>query len=349
MSRTVLLFLLSSSLAFDIQPQGPSKTCNKYSCKPDSMQFSGKDCIAYIQNTFYLKPCSMTDSDYYCPPITSPGNSTCTNPRIPVTKAYVGEPCSYDEMCYTNNCKNYFCYGFDQGESCADSSECNAGLYCKANVCKNQIPAGGLGCKSDYDCVNSAGCNFGTCISYLNLKEGSVLDSCPNNYNRLCASTSCTGTMCLPALTSSISKPRTCSNDENCSSNSWKDFSINSKCRCGFNPSGQSYCDLLPGDIEYQKYLQNLKAWITSPGILKCNTLRRFSDECMWQFWDIPIYDEYQYYAMFVANYPLIQNNDDCILKIYTLDYYNSKRLYDHDESGYMLSVVLASLLIYLL
>jgi hypothetical protein len=106
---------------------------------------------------------------------------------------------------------------------------------------------------------------------------------------------------------------------------------------------------LLPGDTEYQKYLQNLKAWITSPGILKCNTFRRFSDECMWQFWDIPTYDEYQYYAMFVAYYPLIQNNDDCILKIYTVDYYNSKQLYDHDESGYMVSMVLASLLIYLL
>lgn len=346
MSAVVLICMVSLSVALDLRPTVSKEECYKYQCKTKDIEFEENQCVKFVYDTYYLQPCSRSTSEWYCDPISEPGDSLCYNYNVATTKAIATEPCKYSSECITNSCVSGFCYGANDGESCSDSSYCNAGFYCKSSVCTKQIKAGSDDkCESDYECRNNAGCNGGVCVEYMSLDKGDKLDSCESNFNILCKSSSCKDNKCISAP-SSKSKPHTCDSDKDCKSDT---SGIVSKCRCGYNEDGDKYCDLLPGDSEYEKYLDYLNDWINSDSIYKCNTLKRLEDDCIFINWDISTYRNYEYYQYRAKDYPLIQDSDDCSMKIYNTQYLNSKYTYDHDDSGLTLAALLLSLIITLL
>ena len=63
-----------------------------------------------------------------------------------------------------------------------------------------------------------------------------------------------------------------------------------------------------------------LKAWYNSTEITKCHTERRMAKECMANWSD---YQKYLNSFYKWKDYPLLQENDDCVKNVYTQYYWN--------------------------
>jgi hypothetical protein len=343
MSAVAVLCMVSLSLALKVNPTDSDEICYKYKCKSDEIEFEDNQCVKFVNDTFYLDPCGRTSTLWYCDPVSEPVDSFCYNYNLISEKSIAGEPCKYNDQCLTALCTSGICYGSNEDESCKDSSYCNPGFYCKNNKCAKQIAAGmDETCTQDYECVNNAGCNGGKCVEYMSLEKGSKVDTCDDYFNIFCEKAACKDNVCISAPISK-SKPKKCSTDSDCKSET---NGITSKCRCGHNSKGYKYCDLLPGDSEYKKYLDYISDWIQSSSIYNCNTLKRLDDSCPFIHWDIRKFREYQYYANRAKDFPLIQGSDECSMEIYNGDYYSSRMTYDHDDSALHLSLLLISLIL---
>lgn len=151
----------------------------------------------------------------------------------------------------------------------------------------------------------------------------------------------CRAGACVEPFASKEETPVKCEKDADCEGDSGE-YLTNSKCECGYNSKGQSYCSLFPGDEEYQDFYVRVKKWIKSKEIFLCNTERRFSNTCMSLLQYRPIYDKYQYYELRAKNFTARQDNDECVRMIYTRDYYEAKYTHDHDDFSENLSYLLA-------
>jgi hypothetical protein len=224
------------------------------------------------------------------------------------------------------------CYGKVLGDECESSSECNPGLYCAINdlMCGDGTCAAqkalGESCESSFDCINSAGCFNSNCTALFTVKSGEEinLEDCDAKGRApLCESYSCilqkdTQTaVCIDAPhTFSETLPVQCQTSADClGTNNVQN--VTSACTCGFNALGASYCDLLPGDAPYVDFLTQFKLFIAD-GAQYCNTLRRFKQECFAlhaeRTGDSTLLD----LGMYAEDYPLYQNNDECVSKVYT-------------------------------
>jgi hypothetical protein len=91
---------------------------------------------------------------------------------------------------------------------------------------------------------------------------------------------------------------------------------IGGKCECGLNKDRASYCIPMAGDAQHKDYTSELVKWLTSPNILRCNTDRRYTDDCV-QTWYEPIDFYYWYVAeTYATDYPKLKNNDSCVQTI---------------------------------
>lgn len=262
----------------------------------------------------------------------------------------------------TNLCQSSVCVGQLNQEICIDNSHCNPGLFCNNNnICDYQIPAGKFGCENDEMCVNQALCNFtgdpssSACVNAYSLFSGSYIASCPESgYNRLCMFDICISNngfyFCGDQVWLMNTIPVQCSSFEDCISQTDRFVGgyYYSNCTCGYNPSGNSYCQLLPGDQPYLRYLKLIQIWLESPKLNNCNTQRRFISPCMAEYFADYLELSYQYY--YVGLYPMLQGNSDCIKDVMTTSFWSLwHQIEDKNMTSASLSLFISFISLYIL
>lgn len=310
--------------------------CQAYTCKLPIDYFVNDTCVMYrnttIVPTYYIRTC--TDQKYsFCPP-SEKSNSTCTELPFVTNYKYPGEKCHYNQECdpHLYGCEDETCQGKSLGGLCDEHSDCNPGLRCFEGICNKQIDIGITGCKTDYDCVNNAGCDNsnsateGTCIKYWSLTDNSFISSCENYSNFLCKSSTCRENSCVPAFKSS-KIPKKCSTDVDCISS---DTVATSTCTCGKNQNANKYCALFYGDDPYLKYLELLQIWVNSLYVFQCNTERRFSYICAGDRWDRKKSYYMNYYLYFSQEFPSVIEYNDCVAQVYLSDFLFVKGLLEN-------------------
>lgn len=314
----LLMFLLSLA---------SSLTCKNYYCKLQSEVFYPKQCISLSKSGYSLNPC-INYSKYSVTPFCQPSswNSTCAAKPAEATSniAWPGESCKVDQNCIYGMCIKGICNAQNLGMECSVSDQCNPGLYCKSNKCAFQIEPDSSGCTSDYDCVNGAGCNFGICKNYFSISPNNIsLSTCDNNQNILCQNIVC-GVINNQKLCGGnvISQIGPCQSSSDCVTSVDTDLKITytSQCACTLGKSAQGLCTLMPGDVNYTTYTNNMKGWVGSNDIRKCNTVRRFNDQCISQNWDdykVLLFSKYN-----ALLYPEIAENEQCTKEIYNTYYW---------------------------
>lgn len=315
-----------------------SSTCSPYLCAPADYNMPSGYCATSYNHSFFLKPCSGSE-------VCNLNTGLCEDPAVdPGSINYPGEPCGQNSDCSTSKCVSSTCTGTASGGYCAENEDCNPGLRCFESVCTKQIDVTQTGCVDDYDCINTAGCNFqgnsleGTCLNYFSVDIGQVVSDCSGGVSNLCKTSECTLTnkfqtsgICKMSTTSVNTTPVQCRSYLDCVGTDNK-YSYTSDCDCGYNANGTSYCKLFSGDLNAQIYYNTWKnALVASIGA--CNTVRRFSDECLKKigYYDSILIASWNYYM-----YPEMQNNDACVSQMITYDGYS------HDTAQWIL--VLASL-----
>ncbi|OMJ86716.1 hypothetical protein SteCoe_11725 [Stentor coeruleus] len=326
----LLMFLLSFA---------SSLTCKNYYCKLQSEVFYPKQCISQSKSGYSLNPCKNY-SKYSVTPFCQPSswNSTCAAEPAEVTSnvAWPGESCKVDQNCIYGMCIKGFCNAQNLGMNCSVSDQCNPGLYCKSNKCAFQIEANNPGCTSDYDCINGAGCNNGICVNYFSINLSTPLSNCINNENLLCPNITCgmksdKNYYCGGGVNSNTNA---CTSSNECVSSVDKILQVtfNSQCACTLGNPAKSLCTLMPSDINYTIYQQNMMNWINSNNVRKCNSVRRFNDQCISQHWDD--YEELLFSKYNVLLYPGIVGNDQCTKEIFNTYYW---KLYNElNDNVYM-------------
>lgn len=314
-NSNMLMLFLSSALAI---------TCPSYICSPSKLTLYKEQCIYASKSTYYLSPCSNSLIPYCTP---SSLNSTCIKtPAINLkSSAWPGESCTKDSTCAYGMCYQSRCNAQNFAKSCNIDDECNPGLFCNLTTytCQFLIQPSMSGCTKDTDCVNSAGCNFGTCIPYFSIKSGQSVESCENNQNMLCSNVTC-GKVNENFVCGSGVKSfgGICQSDSNCVSSvdSTLGYSLYSQCRCSLGEVAKGYCTKLPGDSEYLDYIGSLKAWLNNDESKMCSSVRRFTDECLTIFGEG---EEILKEKLFIELWPQIENNTECTMEIFNTKYWN--------------------------
>ena len=315
--------------------------CQAYSCASIQGWQSGT-CITFTEavNGFAINPCEPTSQDPYCDFTKAQNNKwrnvTC-GPAPSSALKYPGDPCVYGDECLLDSCINDFCKGYNEGQSCTSSEQCNVGLYCASNnfifTCQPLLQPYQYGCGSDYDCVNYCGCSYnstgppGQCIPYYSAAIGTSVPCTNTGVTNLCTTGACYypgqgfyGT-CTQAPASINPIPTQCTVNGQCTGKNSIGQNFRGTCTCGYNSNGTSYCSLFTGDAPGQAYLTTMQKFFAKSGpIGSCQTTRRFSKDCynlvsgalginpnIW-------YSQMLNFTMF----PYLINNDDCVKSVYT-------------------------------
>lgn len=328
---SINMFLLS--LLFYV---ATSETCPAYKCKSTSEQFSDQTCIFYEQKgeIYHIEPCEHP-VERICL-YSEKFNSTCSAPKKYNTLKYPGEKCMGDEECrYASfgGCIKGYCKG--SIDFCTDNSFCEPGYFCKSNSCVSQLNTNEI-CQNDFECKNDSGCD-GVCKKYLSAQQYETVNKCENGTNYVCESTRCFANItenlnyCLSFLPR-LQYSAECQDSTNCISKTDHKLgvSIQSECKCGMNPYGRKYCEVLNGDVEFLYYLQQLVKWYQSDNILKCNTLRRENKVCIQDQWDQENALKLVFYKERIINFPRIQDNDYCGEMVLNREFYELAHKFGH-------------------
>lgn len=334
-----------------------ASVCPSYQCG----SLSDDLCVSYdgTTNTYSLQDCKASNTYCNATP-NSMTNVTCStyNPAEAYIN-YAGEYCKDSTHCYMYYpCNNNVCTAKSYNATCGISEECGVGMYCAYltnstgtyPVCQYQKKVGER-CVNDEDCVNTAACAYdyvgnGTCTTYFSLPNGYDVAQCPGHINKLCKSSVCvlngrTNYTCIDAPATLASLPSQCnpsSQGNACNSqylyNYGESYFIQ-LCECGYNNNGTAYCNMNPGDPMYQKFFEYERLWYNTTYVSRCNTQVRESLACIETYWDK--YDKYAYYYYAVVSYPQLQDNADCVKKIYNSAFYygngNDADSDDNDDS----------------
>ena len=323
-----------------------SQLCAQYSCKSSTVSFPPGQCISSSQQiTQRISLSICTDQyHYYCPPDLS--NTTCQlPPSTPSTNiASVGEPCTFDENCLDSICVQGICSGLPANSSCSEDTQCGVGLYCN-NICLPQTLLNSP-CHRDEMCANSLGCFENKCVNYFILQGFTELENCVNNENFLCATGACFESegsfYCLPSIDTQTALktpannplPADCSEDDDCLLVFDEGLNDTSRCSCGFNGFGSSFCGLFPGDQAFVNYTQFVNAWVNSENITKCHTARRTNLNCIKNYWNYPSFVSLAYFQAFAHKYPEVVYNDDCVKNIYQPYFWNLQQQYQQIQQN---------------
>ena len=331
-----------NSQFFNITPS--SFGCQAHSCA-NLQGWQAGTCLTFTEatNGYAINPCDPDSQDPYCDFRRAERNKwrnvTC-GPAPSAPLKHPGDPCQYGDECYSGSCLNGFCRGIAEGQSCRSSEECNVGLYCESLnylfTCQPLIYTGSSGCGSDYDCVNSAGCNYGAngppgvCVTYYTLPLGSQVACSVDGLSNLCGSGACYNGgngllgICVPPPVSSSPLPTLCTVGGQCTGRNQVGQSFVGTCVCGYNGNGSSYCKPFIGDAPGINYLTATISFLAPAGpIGLCQTTRRFSQDCFDlvaqnigqdpRIW----YSQYLYFTY----YPYLVDNDECVKATYTNEY----------------------------
>lgn len=299
--------------------------CNTYQCAPKAFTFPNDlSCFNQTNTTVYLQPCPTGK-------ICNLETNLCeTKPKPESTPNYPGEYCLYSSTCLSGSCIRNICEGKSFDQPCNDNEDCNPGLRCHQKICTNTLLSGQSGCVNDYDCANSAGCNIssttgiGTCLEYLSVSTGSIVSDCSGGQSRLCKTSECAKTgkfgtygTCKVATQSVDYLPVKCTDNLNCTGTDGKSM-YTGICSCGYNANGTAFCNPFNGDLPGVAYYLSWKnALNASVGV--CNTLRRFSSECLQKTGFLAKITSTSWNFLF---YPQIQNNDPCVEETVNYEYY---------------------------
>ena len=352
----LMLMLIGTSSATILNPlfedaQKPA-LCSFYEClQPTHVTDFYSICMIYTNDTSTYS--SLSCQNYYLPNnfcnlsslnLSEPNTYQirCSEPTLEYFSLYPGEyPCTSDGDCVSGICENLYCEGVELDMPCNYTHQCQQGLICEgANLTDNETgecvsairPFKGI-CYSDFDCVNSAGCDyslesdFGLCKPYFSIPIGGFILNCTNFMSMLCESGSCNisanGTfVCVKAYTSLNPYPIPCYDGTECFDSTKK---IYSQCSCGMNDQATAYCQLFPGDKIAQEFIKILKQWTSSYAILACSTERRWSTECL-KNWDPLLFDHLTYYMLKYSNFTNLIHNEDCTKDIFTYQYWEAAR-----------------------
>jgi hypothetical protein len=318
--------------------QGPAAyQCKAYGCAYVGGWEAGT-CITYTQgtNAFAINPCSSTSSLPYCDYTKAENNKwrnvTCGTKTTFIVR-YPGELCSQNSDCTSNKCINGVCQGTLVGGACGSTTECDVGLFCVSKnyrfTCQAQIPMYEYGCGTDFDCLPYAGCKLlpsgppGMCVPYFSLANGTAT-TCNNGLSLLCTSGACSGTgfsgVCTTAPVSIQALGTPCTRHGDCSGKNSYGQMFNGMCTCGYNNEGNSYCQPFLGDAPGVALLKLMKKhYKLGGGVEKCNSARRFSDDCYSGF-ETNYTWTYLNYTMF----PMLVGNDYCVKQVYTSAYWSA-------------------------
>jgi hypothetical protein len=206
---------------------------------------------------------------------TNDSNSLCKDIENLFTK-FPGEKCDVDDDCFAEKktdiygiCANKtkVCLGSGIGESCAYTSQCNKGLYCKKSElkseCQEQLDLDKI-CESSFDCKNNLACFNKTCQDVFYSK--SIGDEIDENFDtenfspeiycesRLVTRTNdstgkliikCANKFSADEKNSSISNLVKCEFNDKCNyviSDNSTEIKIQENCGCGYNKDGIGYC-----------------------------------------------------------------------------------------------------------
>mmetsp|Transcript_16821 Transcript_16821/g.30069 ORF Transcript_16821/g.30069 Transcript_16821/m.30069 type:complete len:356 (+) Transcript_16821:20627-21694(+) len=333
--------------------------CSKYLCANSTL--TNDACIVYKpdQDTYYLDPCKKSTET--CIPTHDQQNVYCIdfNSNTPTTFSYPGEKCVKNDDCVYGTCVNKICVGSGKGVGCQSNTECDSGLYCNkvSNECTIQVEAGGS-CEDDYQCVNNAACDGKICTQYFSVDANKQVSQCENNTSYLCITGTCIASgatyVCSFAPKSNSTLPVTCTSSSACKSQPLSNFNnqaFTTNCECGYNDEGTAYCGLQKGDLLYMKYWVITVSWMRTSEIMYCNTERRFAENCQATYWTSKSLELYNYYQQTVTNYPLLQNNTNCIKKIFFPNYYTLEDEVTGDsesDSALLLATTLMTIIPYL-
>ncbi|OMJ80381.1 hypothetical protein SteCoe_19375 [Stentor coeruleus] len=293
-----------------------SSFCPNYLCSYSPK--TNSTCITYYNNStndvYSITPCM---DGLECN-FNNDTNSTCNYPE----RKYSGDYCFENSDCYSNYCVLNSCYGMNLYNHCTNSGDCNPGLYCDAsmNICQELMPPGAP-CTYSYQCMNSAECDSGICVTYFSLPLNARTNLVSQTGLWLSCSTGfALNGYCASAPTSMSSSLTQCSLGSLCQSNSGVSYK---NCTCSYD--GNSYCPLFEGDSQVKQMIQGVQTLITFN--YKCNTLSRFSYNCY-----VKMQQSYfQYFLNWKANADLYLQNEwvnqvnisNCVNQTINADYVN--------------------------
>ena len=304
-SLLILVSLLAISISLDCESftcgSFPSGTCSQYNS---------------ATNTWALQACDSTE---YCDSYYSPGQCTSYSSNY-ITIA--GGSCTSNSECYAGQCTGGYCSGTALGGSCTYTFECGALAYCPGSTCV-LLGANGSSCEYTDECVHGSGCLNGICTSYFSIANNSPL---PNGYclvdymeSVFCQSFACNqdsngNEYCISPVGSSNPIPHDCTSSSDCLSNTPSlGRAVNSPCVCGYNPTGQSYCDSISGDSWGVRYVAQYKYFLSTGLGKNCNR-DLGSLACAMIWWDKGNGAKYLYYSFMWLNEASIYGAETCVL-----------------------------------
>lgn len=326
------LFFILARANYYLPPENDelsTQTCGKYQCTPTTISIPSASCGTVTNiDTFNLQICANPSSVPYC-------NTTtleCTAiPNLAPLQSYPGEPCIAQSDCLYGTCTSQICVGQGVNGACTSHAMCAPGYRCSnGGTCQAQIAIGVTGCRDYHDCVNWGGCNStysssnGTCIQYATVNNGELVTDCISGYSNLCKTGFCKKSQgwfsnigtCSKAPYSSSTTPMSCTVDTDCKGSDGTNIYL-SKCVCGYNSAGTSYCMPFIGDAVGILLISTLTTALKSAGV--CNTGRRSTKECM------KLLNKESSTTSVIYGfdyYPLTINNDACVKQIYTPEYW---------------------------
>lgn len=334
--------------------------CPSYKCKTDSQKFDDDTCGYYDKedDTYYIDVC---ESGKVCTAGTTLySNYTCiSDGNSKKTLAYPGEKCDDKSDCYSDSCKDSKCKGKEESETCKADTDCDPELYCDSGTktCR-KLRAINKSCLKDWECDYGTFCyvplgyNDGKCTSYFSLTSGTQLNSCKGEViDYQCETGFCLiddndpvlGPIytCSQTFSLKIDPKEPCSNNFDCIgfNQDESESLLYSKCDCSYSQSGEAYCELLPGDEVYAKYIYYNMKWHNSTKEANCNTARRNTLECIEDYWNEEDFYSLQYYMYKTLYWPKIQDVESCTKKIFAIEYWEAKEDYDeyYDDHSFIL------------
>jgi len=259
-----------------------------------------------------------------------------------------GESCAEADDCITGVCDFGICRGNEAGAQCFQDPDCDMGLFCntKERKCENYRQIGETCDILNHKCVNWAACFNNKCVELLSLPVGEAITG-----ENISGSN--------PALCSALTLFRNSKNELVCAegyklSGPIERHSVNDTCKytlnaedgvkivefepqCGLSKSGAFYCPLGYGDLQEQ--LSQLRSFLSKGPIcpisssltFDCNNTKGIEGResalaALYLTKNLKGID-------FSQQSVRIRNNDDCVKKMLTADYWNHMTKDDTQET----------------
>lgn len=211
-------------------------------------------------------------------------NVVCEDASNNLSKNYPGLPCAANTDCIDGaTCTNNVCVGIADGSACERSSQCQLGSACgvpstnNTRICVKQTNIGH--CTENYQCLNTHGCNNGTCTEYFSLDNGAKVDSQVIDGLSLCKSGQHDSNYtCIATTLKNNTNPNctddatTCTYTVDNGSNA-TDLSLNDTCNCPYTIDTTKRCKFGSTDTFNTNYITKVKDALVN--LTKCHGAER--------------------------------------------------------------------------